>query len=308
MELNKMVYQRAVESTALSELLATYANKPAVFYQSAAPADDPNWGDVQYPRIDYIVDMQENPARNTSGILLMNIWCDSEHGCGPEAVESVVRGLFHCVFAQADDYPYCFGWNRSDVFDGKTDDDRTIHTFGITVVFDIIAYPEQLTTYPDPIHAMNEWTHSVLPDSKVIGRDSFTGWFEPTRTAPAVYWRLAAQDFKEKHFTHTWLEVQIEGYVYAKNSGDRLHNLGKLNQAAALLGHVPMEDTSPLFMREFDCRPHMNYLTSGQIKVTANFGIMQPLSHLRGSGYTGEGLGNVSTEFSDNPETPGEGS
>lgn len=308
MELTKMIYKRAVEDTTLIGLLATYANAPAVFYQSAAPADDPNWGNVQYPRIDYTVDMQENPARNTSGVMLMNVWCDSEQGSSPEAVEAAVRNLFHCVFAQADDYPYCFGWVRSDVFDGKTDKEQNIHTFGITLVFDIIAYPEQLTTYPDPIKAMNEWTHTVLPNAKIIGRDTITGWFEPTKAVPAVYWRLAGQDFKEKHFTHTWLEVQIEGYVYAKNSGDRLHNLGKLNQAAGLLGHVTMEDTSPLFLRQFDCKPHMNYLTSGQIKVVANFGILQPQSHLRSADYTGEEVSDVAFGFTDNPEQPGEGS
>lgn len=292
MELYKMIYQRLVTSEDLSELMAQYDSRPAVFYQHPATADDPKWSDPQYPRIDYIVDMQENPARNTSGIFMLNIWCDSENGPEPETIERTVRDLFHATFAQADDYPYCFAWVRSDTFTGTTDKEKNIHTIGVTVVFDIMAFPEQSTLYPDPIKAMNDWTKTILPNAVVIGKDTFTGWLVPSEAKPVIYWRLAGQSIRSKHFTHTWLDVSLEGHVYARSADDRLHNLALLNTAAALLGHVPMEDTSPLFLRTFVCKPHLDYLSTGQIHADGNFGLLQPKSHLENKA-TGQTLNRV---------------
>ena len=154
---------------------------------------------------------------------------------------------------------------------------------------------------------MNEWSKSVLPDAIVIGDDTFDGWLIPSEENPVVYWRLAGQDFTEKHFTHTWVNVLLEGYVYARTASDRLGNLAKLNTAAALLGHIPMEDTSPLFLKAFDCKPHMNYLSTGQIKAEGRYGILQPESHYQNKA-TGEPLNMPIDTYHYNPERPGEGS
>ena len=280
MELHKMIFQRLVENELLASLLAKYNDRPAVFYQHPAASDDPGWGESQYPRIDYTVDMQENPARNTSGVLAMNVWCDSEIGAEPEEVDRVLRDILHATFAQTDDYPYCFAWVRSDTFDGTTDKEKSIHTIGVTLIFDIMAFPSQRTTIPDPIKAMNEWTRTVIPEAVVIGHDAFEGWLVPSREHPAVYWRLASLSVKSKSFHTTWFDVSFEGYVFARNSVDRLHNLARLNKAAALVGHIPMEDTSPLFLRTFNCKPHLNYISTGQIHADGSFGILQPQAHI----------------------------
>lgn len=287
MELYKMIYQRLVSDETLAELLTQYDDRPAVFYQHPATPDDAKWSDVQYPRIDYIVDMMENPARNTSGVLMLNVWCDSEYGPEPEEVEVAVRSLLHASFAQTDEYPYCFAWVRSDTFDGPTDKEKSIHTIGVTVVFDIVACPCQYTMYPDPIKGLNEWTHSILPDAVVIGRDEIDGWFVPTREKPVIYWRLTAQGKAQQHFAWTWLDITVECHVYCRKASDRLYNLVQLNTAHALTGHIPLEDTSPLMLKTFSLQPHMNYITTGQIRASGYFGILQLESHLsnRGTGY-----------------------
>lgn len=255
-------------------------DKPAIFYQHAAAADDPKWdGNRQYPRIDYIVDMQENPARNASGVLSINTWCDMEYGSEPEDIDYTLRELLHATFAQADDYPYCLAWVRSDAFEAKVEKEQTTRTIGITTIFDIMACPSQYTMYPDPIIAMNDWTKQVLPDAVVIGHDEISGWVTPTKEKPVVYWRLASIGIQQRHFTHTWLNANIEGHVYAKTAADRLYNLVKLNTAQALTGHIPMEDTSPLFLKDYSCKPHLNYLSQGQIQAQGRFGILQSQSH-----------------------------
>ena len=275
MELYKMLYQRLTGNTAINAMLAKYNNRPAVFYQRAPTADNAKWGNPQYPRIDYIVDMQENPARNTSGVLTVNIWCDTEHGDEPEDIEVNVRELLHAVFAQADDTPYCFAWTRSDAFEVRNEKEQSARTIGTTMIFDIMACPSHFTMYPDPIKALNTWTKAAIPDAIVIGTDEMEGWVIPTRETPIVYWRLAAHGAQQKHFTHTWLSVGIEGHVYAPDAADRLYNLAKISAAEARAGHIPMEDDSPLFLTGFTVRPHLNYLSQGQIQAQGRYGILQ---------------------------------
>lgn len=292
MELYAMIYQRLVGSAALGGLLAKYKRRPAVFYGRAANADDPEWDGEQYPRLDYIVDMQENPARNTSGVLSVNVWCDTQKGAEPEDIEIRLRELLHATFAQADDYPYCFAWVRSDAFEIKNDADQTVRTIGVTVIFDVVAFPCQYTMYPDPIKAMNLWTKAVIPSATVIGEDIIDGWLSPTRENPIIYWRLAAQGVERKHFAYTWLNITLEGYVCAKDAADRLYNLSRLNTAQALAGHIPMEDTSPLFLKSFSVKPHLNYLSQGQIQAGGYFGLLQTQSHLQNKA-TGSALHRV---------------
>ena len=37
-----------------------------------------------------------------------------------------------------------------------------------------------------------------------------------------------------------------------------------------------MEDTSPLFLKDYTCKPHLNYLSQGQIQTGGRFGLLQP--------------------------------
>lgn len=295
MELQALIFNRLTGDEKLAELLATYDERPAVFYQRAAPPDNPGWGDTQYPRIDYTVDTQENPARNTSGVLSVDVWCDVEFGAEPEDIEVRLRELLHSAFVQADDGVYCLGWNRSEAFEGSGQE-QTVHTVGITLIFDLIACPCNYTMYPDPIKAMNLWTKGILPDAVVIGEDEIDGWLVPTREKPVVYWRLTSQDINRRHFTHTWLNITLEGHVYARSAADRLYNLVRLNTAQALTGHVPMEDTSPLFLNSFQCQPNLNYIATGQIRATGNFGVLQPKAHFSNRA-TGEPLNNPNRQY-----------
>lgn len=276
MELKAMLHKRLTEDKRLAEMLAEFCEQPAIFYGQAPTADCEEWGDEQYPRIDYLIDMQENPARNASGILSINAWCDADSGATPEEIEIALRDSLHAAFAQTDDYPYCFSWVRSDAFEASNQNEQTARTIGVTVIFDIMACPCQYTMYPDPIKAMNIWTKTVLPNAVVLGEDEIDGWLVPTKDTPVIYWQLAAQGIQQKHFTHTWLDITIEGHVCARTAADRLHNLVRINSAAALAGHIPLEDSSPLFLRNYTCRPNFNYLSQGQIQTGGRFGLLQP--------------------------------
>lgn len=277
MELYQMIYQRLLNDEELYELLAKYNGGPAVFNQRPPTPEDEHWDDVvQYPRIDFNVDTQENPARNTSGVLSMSVWCDTQYGYEPEDIERRLRQLFHTAFAQADDYAYCLAWLRTDAFEIKNKADETVRTYGVTVLFDLMACPSQYTLTPDPIKGMNLWTKSVLPDAIVIGEDTIEDWLIPTREQPVIYWRMTSQAKARQHFAYTWMAIGIEGHVYCENAADRLYNLVQLNTAHALIGHIPLEDRSPLFLKDFSVQPQLNYFTTGQIKARGYFGLLQP--------------------------------
>ena len=287
MELYEMVYRRLKDSQRIAALTAVFDNGAAVFYQRAPSTENEKWGKYQYPRIDFTLDLQENPARNTSGTLMVSIWCDMQRGVEPEDIEPVIRELFHAAFAQTDDDVYCFAWVRSDAFEVKKQEEETPRTIGVTLVFDLTACPCQYTMYPDPIKGLNEWTKTILPDAVVIGEDTINGWLVPTRERPVIYWRLTDQGKARQYHTHTWLDIAVEGHVYCRNAADRLYNLVKLNTAHALIGHIPLEDTSPLFLKTFKMQPHMNYISTGQLRATGYFGILQPEAHFsnKATGY-----------------------
>ena len=291
MELYEMIYDRLRNDAKIKSLTAVYNDGAAVFYQRPASAENARWeSKIQYPRIDYTLDMLDNPARNTSGVLTVNIWCDAQIGAEPEDIEARVRELLHAVFAQADDYTYCFAWVRSDAFEIKSAAEETVRTFGVTVTFDVVACPCQYTMCPDPIKGLNAWTKEILPNAVIIGDDPIDGWYSPTKATPAVYWRITSlSKAPRQHFAYTWVDISVECHVYCDNAADRLYNLAKLNSAYALAGHITLEDTSPLFLRTFQVQQTLNYITTGQIRATGQFGLLQPESHLSNMG-TGEKL------------------
>ena len=91
MELKAMLHKRLTEDKRLAEMLAEFCEQPAIFYGQAPTADCEEWGDEQYPRIDYLIDMQENPARNASGVLSINAWCDADSGATTVCMQPLPR-------------------------------------------------------------------------------------------------------------------------------------------------------------------------------------------------------------------------
>lgn len=275
MELHQMIYRRLRDDETLTSLTASYNGGAAVFYQRPAPAENARWeSKIQYPRIDYTLDLMENPARNTSGVLTVNVWCDTQVGPEPEDIEGVLRSLLHAAFTQASDGVYCFAWVRSDAFEAK--DEHGVRTTGVTVLFDVMACPCQWALYPDPMKGLGAWARTVLPGAVIVGEDPIDGWFVPQGEQIALYWRMTSQRQDKKLAYATWLTVTVEGHVYAQTAQDRLRALTRLHQAAALANHVTLEDASPLFLDKFDVKPHLNYITQGQIQAQGRFAILQP--------------------------------
>jgi len=273
--LEDLIYTKLSNPNGPAAKLARYGDAPAIFYQAAPEDTAAGWyGKRQYPRIDYTVDMQANPERHSCGILTLNIWC-SEQCAPPEDLEPEVRAMMREVFMQPDESPpYSLAWVRSDAFEGRSQANPATLVNGITVLFDLFAFPVQETTDPDPILAINEYVKQWAPDALVIGKDTLERFQIATTDQPIFYFRLASLQLQRETNTVAWMDGMIAGYIYAPEE-TRLKWLKALVDVLSLDGEVTMLDTSPMFLRGIKADSAADPLTVGQLRLQIRFGLLR---------------------------------
>ena len=275
MTLEDLIYTRLSDPDGPAAKLARYGEAPAIFYQAAPEDTAAGWdGKRQYPRIDYTVDMQANPERQSCGVLTLNIWC-SEQCAPPEDLDPEVRAMMREVFMQPDESPpYSLAWVRSDAFEGRSQANPATLVNGITVLFDLFAFPVQETTDPDPILAINEYVKQWAPDALVIGKDTLERFQIATTDQPIFYFRLASLQLQRETNTVAWMDGMIAGYIYAPEE-TRLKWLKALVDVLSLDGEVTMLDTSPMFLRGIKADSAADPLTVGQLRLQIRFGLLR---------------------------------
>lgn len=274
MTLEEIVYSVLAGSRALASALTSYNGKPAVFYGSAPDDKADGWdGRTQFPRIDYTADYVSNPERKTSGVLAVNIMC-AEDGVLPEEIEPLVRNLLCGVFlTPSGGIPHSLAWARSEAYDRRREDGDGIVT-GISVLFDLYAFPAQVTTDPDPVLAMNRFAEVALPDAEIIGgRKPTAEVFVPTPERPAIYFRLESLQTERETNTVAWLDGVVAGHVFA--GGEETIWIKRLADRLAEAGEVEMLDTSPMFMRTVRADNTLDALSAGQLRLSVRFGILR---------------------------------
>lgn len=276
MTLEDLIYNRLLASEDLTDKLAKFDNLPAIFYQAAPGDQNEGWkGKKQYPRIDFVVDMQANPERQSSGLMTLNIWCN-EAGDPPEDIEPEVRAALCDVFMQpAEQPPYCLAWVRSDSFELSANTIKGSHVNGITILFDVLAFPCQETIDPDPIMAMNEFIKEWEPAAVLIGADPLTDYFTAEARRPAFYFRLASLGLERETNTVAWMNASIAGHIFAPTAEARIQWLKYLVDTLAIQGEVTMLDTSPMFIRNIKADSAVDYLITGQLRINVRFGILR---------------------------------
>ena len=276
MTLEDLIYNRLAGRPGLTGKLSRFRSLPAVFYQAAPGDQAPGWEDgQQYPRIDFVVDLQANAERQTSGLMTLNIWC-SESGIQPEEIEPEVQSALRDIFMQPDEQPpYCLRWVRSDSFESKDRTEKGLHVTGITVLLDVLAFPCQETTDPDPVMAMNQFIKEWEPGAVVIGIDKLPDYYSAKGNEPAFYFRLASLNLERETNTVAWMTATIAGHVFAPTAEGRLQRLKHLVDTLSLLGEVTMLDTSPMFIRTIKADSAVDYLSMGQLQLNVRFGILR---------------------------------
>ena len=272
MDLNELCYSRLAGSERLVKLLAKYYNSPAIFNTEFPPDQAEGWNGMdQYPRILYRISMQANQERSSSGIIRVTIYGRKDPTV-IEEIEDLVKGCLTDVLMKPEgEAPFSVAWFNTEPF-SVTD----LAVFGKEVSFDIIEYPDQTTTDPDPVMALNTYIKDLFPDFVVLGLDPVGEITNPSEN-PVIFCRLDSITSADGPSLNTvsWFVAVISVHVLCSDQGTRMRITAGLNQKLAIDTEVIMVDDSPMEIRSLRMNTRADYLREGQLSVTGYFGCLK---------------------------------
>ena len=282
MILEELIYKRFAGSEILVKCLASFGGNPAVF--SPEPPDDnqEGWdGNVQYPKVIYNFDLQVNEERHSAGTLSVSLLCQNTTDVMPEKIEPLVRECLRDVILKPENgIPYCFAWARTDAF--TIDEKNGDVTIGSEVRFDILEYPSQETTDPDPVMAACSYIKEIYPECLVMGFDELGEITEASGSRPVIYCRLVSVDKGRETNTVAWMDGKIAVHILCSDSSLRLKIAAGITNRLSLDGEIIMLDHSPMYVKRLQTNYKSDYLKAGQIIFTGNFGLLR----YRAKGHT----------------------
>lgn len=273
--LEELIRRRLVEDEALSKLLARYGDTPAVFHQSAPDDTAREWGQGkrQYPRIEFDVDLQANPERQTSGELAVHVVCEAT-GRAPEEVVPLIRAALSDVFLRPIHHSaMSLAWARTESFEMHQRADARM-LLGASVFFDLYEFPTQITSDPDPVAAIHAYAKQFDRAVVVVGEEEMPDFFRPTRERSAVYFRVVESEIDEQTNTVVWMRAVLAAHFFAPDISDRATWIRAFTDRLALDGEVTMLDRSPMFVlniRGDAARDEQ----SGQLRISVRYGLLR---------------------------------
>ena len=273
MDLNGLAYHRLASNTELTALLATYDGGPAIFNSEFPNDQQSGWGgSEQYPRIDYRFNLQVNPERSSSGYLSVSVYTENNQLLSDQIETLVRRSLKDVIMKPSDGAPFCVSWARSDGFllNG-------IAILARDITFDILEYPDQQSTDPDPIMALSTYIKDIIPDAVVIGVDRIGDYTDPA-DAPVFYCHLENIALDITGYSQaeiTWFNTQISVHLLCPDASMRLKLITGLSQRIASDGEIIMLDDSPMTISGLTVNNRSDYLRDGQMVVNGHYGALK---------------------------------
>lgn len=285
MTLEELIYKRLSEAENLTKHLAKYSGLPAVFTPEAPGDREAGWEkSMQYPRAVFNFDMQADGERKSAGTLSVTLICRNDSEAVPELIEPAVKKALKDVLLKDDNGTlYAFAWARTEGFSMTEEKNELL--IGSEIRFDIMEYPLQETTDPDPIMAMARYIKNLYPDSIVVGVDHMADETEASKEAPVFYCRLTEIEKLEETNNCVWTNGKIAISLLCPDSSTRLKMAAAVFNSLSLDGEVTMLDDSPMFMERLTANLKSDYLKDGQIFVTGRYGLLRykavgyPLRH-----------------------------
>lgn len=285
MNLEELICKRLSEAKNLTKCLTRYAGQPAIFTPEAPGDREAGWGRAtQYPRAVFNFDMQADGERKSAGTLSVAIICRNDSEAVPELIEPAVKKALKDVLLKDDNGTlYAFAWARTEGFSMTEEKNELL--IGSEIRFDIMEYPQQETTDPDPIMAMARYIKDLYRDSIVVGIDKMADETEASKEAPVFYCRLTEIEKLEETNTVVWMNGKIAISLLCPDGATRLKMAAAVLNSLSLDGEVTMLDDSPMFMERLTANLKSDYLKDGQIFVTGRYGLLRykavgyPLRH-----------------------------
>lgn len=278
MILEELIYKRFTESEELIKLLARFSGSPAVFSLEAPEDNMSGWENKkQYPRLTYNYDLQANEERSSAGTLSVSLFCQNTQDIDaviPEMIEPFVKECLKDILLQpTDGTVYAFAWARTDAF--EVTEPKTSMIIGSEIRFDILEYPNQETTDPDPVIGTNRFIKEMYPNSVVVGCDEMNDITEASKDTPVIYCRLLTSDLAEQTNTVAWLDGKLSVHILCPDGMVRRKMAMAIAQKLSLAGEVILLDKSPMFIRRLQIDNESDYLKDGQIFITGRYGLLR---------------------------------
>jgi hypothetical protein len=264
----------------MAGMLTAYDGKPALFYQKAPTDSDRKWLKPCYPRADCNIDMRYDAERKTSGQMVINVYCTTESAAMPEEIEArLVKLISGTFYTPAGEDTVCAVWQRSDAFDidggNKTTQKGQPEVFGVTVSFDLLTFPIQITTTPDPVQGLNLWTRERYLEMRIIAFDTLPPVWKPSDEQPAIYWRfIGAATNDVQSYAVNWYSGQFAAHIIADTVPERNRWIKALTEAIQVDGEVILADGSPMFIKQIAVRHSADALSEGQLAITGQYGVL----------------------------------
>ena len=275
MDLSELVFRRLEGDDELVSRLAKFSDQPAIFNTSFPNDQSPGWGGkTQYPRIEYNFTMEVDPKRNSSGNLRVMIYTEWNPILSAELENLIRRNLLDVLMKPSGKAPFCVAWRSSNAFQIE----------GMSVIckevdFDVLEYPGQITTDPDPVVTLSQYIRNLFPDDLVLGTERISDYTIPAER-PIWYCRLetiASADGILKGQV-SWYEASIAVHLLCPDQRIRLSMAAALEQKLNLDGEIIMVDDSPMKIRKTVMSNRADYLREGQLTVTCYFGVLKDVA------------------------------
>lgn len=272
--IEQALYEHLIAQSDLAQYLTTYAGQPAIFNQEAPSDVDKRWAaGSQYGRIVFAVDLQGDPERTMGGTLAVDIMCQ-DSATPPEVVEPILRPLIHGWFFSTGTFTVAAQWKNSAYFTEPTD-----HVIGVTVQFDLLAFPVMTTGTPDAIARINEWT-GAIDGLHVINYDALpaTAW-KPTDGESAVYWRLVNTrrcNWIPSTFQTVWKTATLRCHIFSEDHATADTVADTLAIKLDTVKRLMKAGESPIMvnMGSDPIDSGANPLRTGQLTVEATYGVI----------------------------------
>lgn len=261
-------------NTELSQHLAQHNNRMAIFNQEAPDDKSSGWGKgSQYGRIVFAVHLQDNSERIVSGTLMVDVICQSGKQI-PEDLEAIVRPLIDGYFFTDTNQTIAAQWSASHYF---TDPEKKEE--GVTLTYNLLAFPLQTTISPDPIQLINEYTKELIPNSCVIGLDTIQTAWKPNNNTPAIYWRLvniAPCSWIPSTYACEWQTATCQAHILAPDKEIETQLSRILDNGFSFKKSLQFLDGT--YMRidqNIRINPGADALKQGQLTVEGTYGILR---------------------------------
>lgn len=279
MNLKTLVRKRLIENDVLKEHLAKYDGVPAVFDTEAPPDQEKGWGrKTQYPRCTYVIDMQANEERSSVGTMDVTVYAVNDSML-ILALTAAIKDSFRDIILnpEGDDGPYSFAWSRTEGFAIES-----TNIIGQTIEFDLMEYPKQETTDPDPQLTVSQFAKDIYPDAVVLGMDRI-GDVTDSSLAPVIYVEIQSLTKTTGHNMNqvTWFNCEMTIHVLYPVQSDNIKLCAGMTQVFSKAEYLIMDDGSQMDVNRVQFDRKADYLRSGQITLNGKYGVVKtsPLEH-----------------------------